>query len=96
MIRLCPKGHRVATRRCPQCERERSRRRAPITKALYGTDHRRARRALMDQLPGYCGYGCGTWLTPDGKWNAAHVVDGDPSAGYIASCIPCNQKARRP
>jgi len=52
------------------------------------------RASLRTALPGYCGYGCGTWLTPDGRWVAAHVVDGDPAFGYIASCYSCNERAK--
>ena len=61
----------------------------------YGAVHVQARAMLRGTLPGPCGYGCGAWLEPDGTWVAAHVVDGDPSRGYIASCVSCNQRARR-
>jgi hypothetical protein len=60
----------------------------------YGSAHQGARRTLRDMLPGPCGYGCGTWLMPDGDWIAAHVVDGDPTAGWVASCRTCNERAK--
>jgi len=34
-------------------------------------------------------------LEPDGKWVAAHRIDGDPSAGWLASCVYCNEAAKR-
>lgn len=61
----------------------------------YGRSHQAARAALKRELPGYCGYGCGTTLMPDDNWVAAHVVDGDPSAGWLASCRSCNERAKR-
>jgi hypothetical protein len=61
----------------------------------YGHAHRKARDALASTLPAMCGYGCGTWLTAGGPWVAAHVVDGDPTAGYLVSCQPCNERAKR-
>lgn len=45
-------------------------------------------------LPAPCGYGCGTTLTANSDWVAAHVEDGNPHAGWIASCAPCNQQHR--
>lgn len=33
-------------------------------------------------------------LHPGGEWHLAHVVDGDPSRGYIAACVPCNEAVR--
>jgi len=49
---------------------------------------------LEQLLPRRCGYGCGRMLTRATRWVAAHVVDGDPSAGYVASCEICNQRAK--
>lgn len=60
----------------------------------YGTAHIDARKSLAATLPAPCGYGCGTQLTPDGPWVAAHIIDGDPNAGWIASCRPCNEQAK--
>ena len=31
---------------------------------------------------------------PEGDWVAAHVVDGDPSAGWLPSCRSCNERAK--
>ena len=60
----------------------------------YGLRHQRARDALRASLPTPCGYGCGRILQPDGDWVAAHVVDGDPEAGWIAACPLCNERAK--
>lgn len=60
----------------------------------YGEDHQRARQDLKATLPGPCGYGCGRILEPDGDWVAAHVVDGQPELGYLASCRSCNERAK--
>jgi len=60
----------------------------------YGLGHQQARDALRASLPAPCGYGCGRNLQPDGAWVAAHVVDGNPAAGWIASCPPCNERAK--
>lgn len=74
--------------RCPRHQR-------PGTTARgYGTEHQAARADLARTLPAPCGYGCGTTLTPDGPWVAAHVIDGDPTAGWIASCRSCNERAK--
>lgn len=81
----CP--HLVTKGRCPT-------HRKTTTQRGYGADHQRARDALALTLPRYCGYGCGTWLTAGSTWHAAHVIDGDPSAGYLVSCVPCNLAAR--
>lgn len=61
---------------------------------IYGRRHRSAREALRDTLPAPCAYGCGTMLDPDGPWVAAHVVDNEPDAGWVAACPPCNLRAR--
>jgi hypothetical protein len=52
------------------------------------------RRALIATLPAYCAYGCGRLLTHPSEMNAAHVIDGNPDAGVMASCVSCNQLAR--
>ena len=44
--------------------------------------------------PMACGYGCGAMFWPDGDWVAAHVVDGDPDAGWLVSCRSCNERAK--
>ena len=64
------------------------------TQRGYGGAHQRERRALSDSLPTYCAYGCGTWLTSDSAWVAAHVIDGVPSAGYAIACQTCNARAK--
>ena len=74
-----------------RCERHRR----STTGRGYGQEHQAARRALEATLPRFCAYGCGTWLTVGGRWVAAHVVDGDPSAGWVVACGPCNERAKR-
>lgn len=60
----------------------------------YDEPHRIARGELERTLPAPCAYGCGTMLHRGMRWVAAHVVDGDPSAGWVAACSPCNQRAK--
>jgi len=60
----------------------------------YGAAHQRARDALRATLPALCGYGCGRLLQPSGDWVAAHRVDGNAAAGYLASCRTCNEHAK--
>ncbi len=69
--------------------------RGTTTERGYGTDHRAARKELAKQLPTACAYGCGRVLTEDTPWVAAHVIDGDPLAGWMASCVRCNEQAKR-
>jgi len=76
--------------RCPSCAGARARERAE----LYDHNHRAARTQLALTLPAPCGYGCGTVLQPDSDWVAAHVIDRDPSAGWIAACRSCNERAK--
>lgn len=68
--------------------------RARTAQRGYGGRHQRARAELAKLLPTPCGYGCGTVLTPDGPWVAAHRVDGDPEAGWLAACPSCNERAK--
>ena len=75
--------------RCPRHQRTTDR-----TARGYGAEHQAARRALATTLPAPCGYGCGLTLTADSPWVAAHVIDGDPTAGWIASCRSCNEQAK--
>ena len=62
----------------------------------YGQAHRNARKRLARQLPAPCGV-CGETIWPDEPWHCSHLVDGDPSAGWVAAHPVCNQsmKARR-
>jgi len=48
---------------------------------------------LERALPAPCAYGCGTLVTRV-SYVAAHVIDGDPSAGYVAACRSCNERAK--
>lgn len=80
--------------RCPTHRRAHQRRRPTATQRGYGPAHRAARAELRDTLPALCGYGCGRLLMPDGDWVAAHRIDGDPSAGWLASCRTCNERAK--
>jgi hypothetical protein len=45
-------------------------------------------------LPAPCGYCC-TVINVGERFDAAHVVDGDPSAGWMHSHPRCNQAAKR-
>jgi hypothetical protein len=68
--------------------------RRTTTQRGYGAAHQRARAQLAQTLPTPCAYGCGTILYPGGRWVAAHIVDGDPSAAWIVSCRSCNERAK--
>jgi hypothetical protein len=92
--RACPDGSLTDRGRCPTCAAEHERLRGSRQARGYGADHERARRLLWARLPDLCGYGCGTWLEPAADWVAAHLVDGDPSAGWIAACRRCNERAK--
>ena len=81
--------------RCPPCTRAMSNARGSTAQRGYGGAHQAARAALLATLPAPCGYGCGATLTPSTPWVAAHVVDGDAQAGWMASCIVCNERAKR-
>lgn len=81
--------------RCSICQGRREQRRGSPIHRGYGTAHQKARAELKRDLPVLCGYGCGRLLYPDGKWVAAHVVDGDARAGWIAACGACNERAKR-
>lgn len=80
--------------RCPDCTRTLEARRGTRQQRGYDADHDAARRALAATLPAPCGYGCGTTLTPDHPWVAAHRVDGHPQHGWLASCVRCNERAK--
>lgn len=62
----------------------------------YDVLHDRAKAVLRKTLPAYCGYGCGTLLRPPARWVAAHVIDGRPEYGWMASCPSCNERAKTP
>ena len=91
----CPTDEYVPAGRCPSCTAARDRSRGSTTDRGYGASHPRARDELREQLPDFCGYGCGTWIEPGDRWVAAHRIDGDPEAGYLLSCPPCNERAKR-
>ena len=67
--------------------------RETTTERGYGPTHSAAREQLAAELPAPCAYGCGTMLRGR-AFVAAHVVDGDESAGWVASCGPCNERAK--
>ena len=101
MIRTCEAGHppvRLASgTRCPACARRRETSRPTRQERGYGAAHLAARRALLDlcrergAVP--CAYGCGTLVTVE-TVVAAHVVDGRPDLGWMASCRSCNERAK--
>jgi hypothetical protein len=84
--------------RCAACTRthnqQREHQRGNATARGYGTTHRHARQQMAATLPAPCGY-CGHTIWPDQRWDLAHVIDGDPTAGYIAAHPICNQRAKR-
>ena len=94
MIRTCDNGHPPARvlsgTRCAACERRRASRQA----RGYDAVHERARAVLETTLPTPCAYGCGTILRSAAEMVAAHVVDGDPTAGWVAACRSCNERAK--
>ncbi len=101
MIRTCDSGHppvRLQSgARCPACARVREASRPSREARGYGAAHLAARRALValcierGTVP--CAYGCGTLVTPN-TVVAAHVVDGRPEHGWMASCARCNERAK--
>ena len=42
-----------------------------------------------------CACGCGAVLDAGSDWVAAHLVDGDPSAGWAAMCRSGNERMKR-
>jgi hypothetical protein len=96
--RPCPYNRLTPRTRCPECDAEfraaRESRRPNRIERGYGATHYQARALLAETLPAPCAY-CGATLTADRPWVAAHVVDGDPSAGWTVSCPGCNQAAKR-
>ena len=97
MLRPCLDCGRLTRERtrCSTCRKAADKLRGTATQRGYGAAHRAARMELKARLPDECGYGCGTWLEPEGDWVAAHVVDGAPEYGYLASCRTCNERAKR-
>jgi len=95
VIRTCDNGHPPARvpsgTRCAACERRRPSRQA----RGYDAAHNRARAALAAMLPAPCACECGAVLDAGSDWVAAHVVDGDPSAGWAAMCRPGNERMKR-
>ena len=97
MMRTCDNRHpavRVQSgRNCPACARRSEIGRPSRQARGYDAAHDRARAALLRSLPARCGYGCGTVIETPAQLVAAHVIDGDPSAGWMPSCALCNQRA---
>ena len=101
MIRTCEAGHppvRLASgARCRECARVREARRPSREARGYGREHAAARRALVAMCMEWgavpCAYGCGTLVTAE-TLVAAHVVDGRPDLGWMASCSRCNERAK--
>jgi hypothetical protein len=85
-----------STPRCPELAVFRGlcgRHRQSTSERGYGPTHATARLCLAETLPAPCAYGCGTILRGR-EFVAAHVVDGDESAGWVAACSPCNERAK--
>jgi hypothetical protein len=87
-------------RRCLKCRRLFTGTRCPRPTCSsrdargYGAAHRAARRALERTLPASCGY-CGRVIGTEEHWHAAHILDGDPTKGWIVACPACNEQAKR-
>lgn len=86
-------GTLVTAGRCRACARVVERARGTREQRGYGVPHKRARAALGGHLPAPCGY-CGRVIVPSSRWVAAHVVDGDPSAGWMVAHPDCNERAK--
>ncbi len=99
VIRTCDYGHPPVRLEsgtpCRACQRRRDAARPSPAARGYGALHQAARRALVASLPAPCAYGCGAVLRAPGEMVAAHVRDGDPDAGWVASCRTCNERAKR-
>jgi hypothetical protein len=57
--------------------------------------NQRARALLLSLLPTPCAYGCGAIIVAASDLVAAHVIDGDQTAGWQASCRSCTERAKR-
>jgi hypothetical protein len=99
VIRTCEAGHAptrvLSGARCPACARKREASRPSREARGYGREHAAARAVLLTMLPTPCGYGCGRVLATPEDLVAAHRVDGDPSAGWMAACRSCNERAKQ-
>ena len=93
MIRTCDNGHPPARvlsgTPCAACERRRPSRQA----RGYDAAHGRARATLAALLPAPCFY-CRAVIEAGERFVAAHVVDGDPAAGWAAAHAACNERAK--
>ncbi len=93
VIRQCDNGHppvRVPSGSpCAACERRRPSRQA----RGYGANHQRARATIAAMLPAPRFY-CRTVIGQGEPFVAAHVVDGDPAAGWAAADAACNEGAK--
>lgn len=86
-------GRPTTGTRCPTCPTTPGRN--PARRAAnYGHAHRQERARLAATLPTPCWYGCGTLLTTDQPWVAAHLEDGNPTSPRVASCTTCNENAK--
>ena len=97
MIRWCPSHPSVRVpsgARCPACSREREQRRGDRYERGYGREHQAARRLIAASLPSPCLY-CSGVIAFGERFDAAHVVDGQPDAGWAASHPACNQRAKK-
>jgi hypothetical protein len=79
--------------RCPRCTQARDHARGTRQQRGYDAQHQAARAELAMTLPAPCGY-CGVVITRGERWVAAHVVDGDPSFGWLLAHYACNERAK--
>lgn len=84
--------------RCKACVAKRERTRGTPSQRGYGAQHQAARKALAEGLPDLCGRGlpgyCGKMIRRGEAFVAAHVVDGDPTRGWVAAHPGCNERAK--
>src|SRR6185369_6251516 len=90
----CPTRSVTPGSRCKGCARAMDRQRGSRSERGYGPEHRAARGRLARTLPRPCGY-CDQVVTADERWVAAHVVDGDPTRGWMVAHPDCNERAKR-
>jgi hypothetical protein len=82
--------------RCPRAAVYRGRcdvHRQTTSERGYGAPHQDARARLERSIPSPCGY-CGVTVQRGEAWVAAHVIDGDPSAGWVVAHGTCNERAK--
>jgi hypothetical protein len=92
-----PQAERAMNRRCVICGQLSNAPRCPTHRTRqargYGAAHTRARRTLVAALPIACAY-CGALVLTADTLAAAHVIDGNPNAGWQPAHRICNERAK--